>query len=355
MGGEFEDDEKVVEEWVRDTAIAGALPEGTTLETMRQKGVMRFTSIGHSPAMLSQACDLKEDETFCPLRWHVENKLPYPTLTQRAQFYIDHEWFLEADEQLPRHKENPKMGGDYPLVLTTGHNRWSIHAANIINRTMQETNQGRPFMFMNVNDAAQRSIRLRKHTHDAIADRVPRRQRDRQPAGDGRSPGQRARGVGQDLGDLAGELVHDAPHERAQRALPEPLGERVDGHEAARVQALVLAALDDLPVRLLEHDRAPVARDPAVEDEALAALERAGQVAPAEPARRGVAARVPQHDREGLARAPGRRRREADDRARAGRRLARLERAERREPRAVLVAQRQEEQGVLDGAQALLL
>jgi nitrate reductase alpha subunit len=142
LDGEFEDDERVVEEWVQDTAISGALPAGTTLDTMREKGVMRFASIGRSPAMLGQASDLKEDETFCPLRWHVENKLPYPTLTQRAQFYIDHDWFLEADEQLPRHKENPKMGGDYPLVMTTGHNRWSIHAANIINRTMQDTNQG---------------------------------------------------------------------------------------------------------------------------------------------------------------------------------------------------------------------
>ena len=159
MGGEMEDDERVVEEWVQDTALAGALPKGTTLNTLREKGVMRFTGIGRSPSMLNQASDLKEDETFCPLRWHVEQKLPYPTLTQRAQFYIDHDWFLEAGEQLPMHKESPKMGGDYPFVLTSGHNRWSIHAANIINRIMQETNQGRPFMFMNVDDAASRGIR----------------------------------------------------------------------------------------------------------------------------------------------------------------------------------------------------
>jgi DMSO reductase family type II enzyme molybdopterin subunit len=159
MDGAFEDDEDVVEEWVRDTALAGALPQGTTLETMREKGVMRFSTIGRSPAMLNQATDIKEDETFCPLRWHVEQKLPYPTLTRRAQFYIDHEWFLEADEQLPCHKENPKMGGDYPLSMTSGHNRWSIHAANIINKIMQETNQGRPFMFMNIDDASERGIR----------------------------------------------------------------------------------------------------------------------------------------------------------------------------------------------------
>ncbi len=50
------------------------------------------------------------------------------------------------------------MGGDYPFVLTSGHNRWSIHAANIINRIMQETSQGRPFMLMNMDDAAARGI-----------------------------------------------------------------------------------------------------------------------------------------------------------------------------------------------------
>ena len=76
MGGEFEDDERVVEEWVQDTALAGALPKGTTLNTLREKGVMRFTGIGRSPMMLNQASDIKEDETFCPLRWHVAQKLP---------------------------------------------------------------------------------------------------------------------------------------------------------------------------------------------------------------------------------------------------------------------------------------
>jgi hypothetical protein len=28
------------------------------------------------------------------------------------------------------------MGGDYPFILTSGHNRWSIHALNIAQRTM---------------------------------------------------------------------------------------------------------------------------------------------------------------------------------------------------------------------------
>ena len=60
--------------------------------------------------------------------------MPYPTLVRRAQFYIDHDWFLEAGEELPVHKDPPKMGGDYPLMLTSGHNRWSVHSTNIVNR-----------------------------------------------------------------------------------------------------------------------------------------------------------------------------------------------------------------------------
>jgi anaerobic selenocysteine-containing dehydrogenase len=158
LNGYFDEDEKIASEWVEDGAIDGTLPEGTTLETLRQKGHIRFQNWGIQPMAVNQGSDLKANEVHTPLRHHTEKKLPYPTLTRRAQFYIDHDWFLEADEELPTHKDAPKMGGDYPFVLTSGHNRQSIHAANIINRIMQQTNQSRPFMFMNVDDAAQRGI-----------------------------------------------------------------------------------------------------------------------------------------------------------------------------------------------------
>ncbi|KKL69704.1 hypothetical protein LCGC14_2112270, partial [marine sediment metagenome] len=91
-------------------------------------------------------------------RWHVEKGFPYPTLTRRAQFYIDHEWFLEAGEELPMHKDNPKMGGEYPLGLTSGHSRWSIHSMNTTNPIILETHRGRPHMVMNPQDAAARGL-----------------------------------------------------------------------------------------------------------------------------------------------------------------------------------------------------
>ena len=101
----------------------GTIPADTTLASLRETGFVRFTDWGRSPMALAQASDLKPNETHSPFRWQTEKKEPFPTLTRRAQFYIDHEWFLEGGEELPVHKEPPSQGGDYPLEMTGGHPR----------------------------------------------------------------------------------------------------------------------------------------------------------------------------------------------------------------------------------------
>jgi DMSO reductase family type II enzyme molybdopterin subunit len=154
----IENIDELIEEWMRDTVASGTLAKGESLKTMREKGHAMFTSVGKNVFQLNQASDVVPGEPFTGLRWHVENKLPYPTLTRRAQFYIDHPWFLEADEELPVHKENPAMGGDYPLVMTSGHCRWSIHSMNITNRLLLQTHRGRPHMVMSPLDAEARDI-----------------------------------------------------------------------------------------------------------------------------------------------------------------------------------------------------
>jgi DMSO reductase family type II enzyme molybdopterin subunit len=151
-------DEDACEEMLRDTVIVGTIPEGTDLSAMKQKGYLRFSAWGISPFALNQASDLRPDETHASCRWHTEKKLPYPTLTRRAQFYIDHEWFLEAGEGLPVHKENPKMGGDHPFVLTSGHNRWSIHSMHTSNPLLLRTHRGRPHAVINTDDARSHGI-----------------------------------------------------------------------------------------------------------------------------------------------------------------------------------------------------
>ena len=93
------------------TRSTASCPRGRTLETLREKGVMRFTNWGMAGHGQSQGSTIKPDEVHNPLRWHTEDKIPYDTLVRRAQFYIDHEWFLEAGEELPTHKEPPPHGG----------------------------------------------------------------------------------------------------------------------------------------------------------------------------------------------------------------------------------------------------
>jgi anaerobic selenocysteine-containing dehydrogenase len=153
--GALRDDEARFDESIRDNAVYGVLPEGTTLATLREKGAIRFSGWGLVGHGIAQASTLESDRTHVPLRWHTEDKVPYDTLVRRAQFYIDHEWFLEAGEELPTHKESPGHGGpSRRFQMTSGHNRWSIHSMNMLNRVLLNTHRGEPFAFVNDRDAA---------------------------------------------------------------------------------------------------------------------------------------------------------------------------------------------------------
>jgi DMSO reductase family type II enzyme molybdopterin subunit len=142
------------------SATLGTLPEGTNLETMRRDGIVRFTSVSKLDVIaMHLMTDIKPDEPIVPLTYHTgPKKIPYPTYNHRITFYIDHDWFIEAGEALPVHKDNPTMGGNYPLRMTSGHQRWSVHSIWITDDVLARTHQGRPFMFMNPEDAKKRGI-----------------------------------------------------------------------------------------------------------------------------------------------------------------------------------------------------
>jgi len=152
--GVFVDSETVMDEILRDSALSGTVAENASLAEVRRKGFFRWQGLGIMPRALSQATDPKPDETFAPFRRHVEDAEPYPTLTRRAQFLIDHPWFIEADEHLPIHKDPPPAGGDHPFLVSSGHNRWSIHSLNISNPLMMQTYRGEPHIVINDRDAA---------------------------------------------------------------------------------------------------------------------------------------------------------------------------------------------------------
>jgi anaerobic selenocysteine-containing dehydrogenase len=159
LDGAVRDEEKHFDESIRDNAVYGLLPEGTTLDTLREKGAIRFTGWGMVGHGQSQGSTLRPDEVHNPLRWHTEDKVPYDTLVRRAQFYIDHEWFLEAGEELPTHKDPLDHGGSgRRFMMTSGHNRWSIHSMNLTNNVIQNTHRGEPFVFINDREAAELGI-----------------------------------------------------------------------------------------------------------------------------------------------------------------------------------------------------
>jgi nitrate reductase alpha subunit len=75
------------------------------------------------------------------------------------QFYLDQELYLEMGEELPLHKDPPSAGGNYPLMLTGGHTRWSIHSNWRDDKLMLQQQRGEPVVWIGVEDAAERGVR----------------------------------------------------------------------------------------------------------------------------------------------------------------------------------------------------
>ncbi len=103
--------------------------------------------------------DFDPKDTYWPHRWFVEKKVAWPTLTGRQQFYLDHEWYLEAGENLPVHKDPPGARSRFPLRINGGHTRWSIHAIWRDHDLMLRLQRGEPACFLSPADCAPRGIR----------------------------------------------------------------------------------------------------------------------------------------------------------------------------------------------------
>jgi DMSO reductase family type II enzyme molybdopterin subunit len=126
----------------------------------RRTGLLPIVEAKGSPEPLyAVGSDYKPGQTLYPHARFVEGKEAWPTLSGRQQFLIDHPWYVEVGETLPVHKEAPRAGGDYPLRLTGGHTRWSIHATWRDSQLMLGLQRGEPTLWLSSEDAKQRGIR----------------------------------------------------------------------------------------------------------------------------------------------------------------------------------------------------
>ena len=114
------------------------------------------SAAGTRPAAIGS--EVEPGGTLTPSRIHVDEKHAWPTLTGRQQFYLDHPWFFEADEVLPRWKPLPRPGGEHPILLSGGHARWSIHAIWRGHPDLLRLQRGGPSLWMSVEDARARGV-----------------------------------------------------------------------------------------------------------------------------------------------------------------------------------------------------
>jgi anaerobic selenocysteine-containing dehydrogenase len=158
MGGHLAGHEDVVREFVQIAEAVGTFPKGFDYEKLREQGQVRITGFGKGYFAQAAANDVDTGRPFYSLRDHLEEKRIYPTYARRAQFYIDHEWFLEAGEALPTHKETPPIGGMHPFRLVGGHVRGSIHSLQAATPHFMRLHRGQPVAFLNDEVAAERGI-----------------------------------------------------------------------------------------------------------------------------------------------------------------------------------------------------
>ncbi len=156
FGGLYNEDDE--EEIARDAFLNASNVEPIDWEEFKERGLAEYTGVGTGMRSIGNACDIVPGEPMVPLTWHTKRKEPYPTLTRRIQFLIDHELFRELGEDLPVHKEPPLAGGNYPLQITGGHARWSIHSEQIDESLMLQLQRGEPAMFISDRDASAREI-----------------------------------------------------------------------------------------------------------------------------------------------------------------------------------------------------
>jgi DMSO reductase family type II enzyme molybdopterin subunit len=122
-----------------------------SFDELAQRGIVRLD------ASQGTTWDREEAPYHSEITRNVREKRAYETLTGRQQYYMDHEWFLKFDEQLPTHKA-PLMIPGYPLQFMMGHARHGVHTMWRDDGFLLNLQRGEPDVYLNPDDCARRGI-----------------------------------------------------------------------------------------------------------------------------------------------------------------------------------------------------
>ena len=156
MDGHLATQKDALVEMIQVAQAIGTFPEGFDYQALKKAGQVRVHGLGL--AGRAAATDVDPTKPFYSLGWHVDKKQVYPTYARRAQFYIDHNWFIEAGEAFPVHKDTPPIGGHYPFTVVSGHVRGSIHSMHAGTPEFLKLHRGQPILFINDEVAVERGI-----------------------------------------------------------------------------------------------------------------------------------------------------------------------------------------------------
>lgn len=112
-----------------------------------------------------------EERRYSPFVINTEEKVPFRTLTGRAQFYLDHQWIRDFGEHLPLYRPPLDMvalgatavqrepGQELVLNYLTPHSKWSIHSTYSDTLTLLTLFRGGEAIWINDEDARKIDIR----------------------------------------------------------------------------------------------------------------------------------------------------------------------------------------------------
>jgi len=159
MNGKLQYNDDVVDQFIKFNEHEGIFPKGYTYDKLREDGSVRMTGLGNLMQDMAGGTDYKADRPFFSYERYVEGKRPYPTLARRAQFYIEHDWFIQAKEAFPVYKDVPMSGGDHPFRIISGHPRHSVHTHHAAVPHFLKLHRGQPVAFINDGIAKQKNIK----------------------------------------------------------------------------------------------------------------------------------------------------------------------------------------------------
>jgi nitrate reductase alpha subunit len=139
------------------------------LSTLRQGERYRFDDLNAQPRKIITSPIWSgiesEERRYSPFVINIEEKVPFRTLTGRAQFYLDHQWIRDFGEHLPLYRPPLDMvalgttaverepGQELVLNYLTPHSKWSIHSTYSNTLTLLTLFRGGEAIWINDEDA----------------------------------------------------------------------------------------------------------------------------------------------------------------------------------------------------------